>query len=84
MGTMAKLTLCLTDSECLLLLPVMRAALKKQRKKYEKFKDIQDSGEATLRQQTELSKAEDSVSVLESVLEKAGELIRMETGRKSC
>lgn len=75
MGTAYDITLCITAAECKALLPTMKAALKKQQQQYEKYKDIQESGEATTRQQTAFMLAEESVSHLKDVIEKAQQLI---------
>ena len=76
-GKPLEYTLCLTVDECKLLLPVMKTALKWQQKLYDKYRDIQDSGEATTRQQTALMGAETGVAHLEDAVEKAQELIKL-------
>lgn len=76
-GRPLKYTLCLTVDECKLLLPVMKTALKRQQKLHEKYRDIQDGGEATIRQQTALMDTETAVAHLEDAVEKAQELIKL-------
>lgn len=62
-----KMTLCLTEEECKLLLPTIEKALKTARNKYEKYKDIQDGGEATEKQQDKLCQYEDEYDCLMAV-----------------
>ena len=75
-------TLCLTNRECRLLLPVIKSALKKAKLSYEKYSDIQDSGEASVRQQNALYKAEEEMEILDSVLSVAQEWIQREDGKQ--
>lgn len=60
-------TLCLTEKECKLLLPTVEKALKTAKKKYEKYKDIQDGGEATEKQQDKLWQYEEEYDCLIAV-----------------
>ena len=76
-GKPLEYTLCLTVDECKKLMPVMKTALKRQQKLYDKYRDIQDGGEATTRQQTTLVDAETGVNHLEDAIEKAQELIKL-------
>lgn len=69
-------TVCLSAVECRLLLPEMKASLKRETKRYEKYKDIHEGGEATERQQTLLFEAEEKVQALESVIYNCEELIK--------
>ena len=74
-GRACELTLCLTADEVKLLMPHFYKALKKSEAKYQKYKDIQDGGEATTAQQNALVKYEDEVAALESAIHAAKELI---------
>lgn len=69
-------TLCLTAEECKLLLPLFENRLKEAGKKFEKYNDIHQSGEATERQQDLLMKYEEEMNALESVVASAKELIK--------
>lgn len=62
-----KITLCLTEKECMLLLPTVTKALKSAKKNYEKYKDIQDGGEATEKQQDKLCQYEEEYDCLTAV-----------------
>ena len=75
-GTSYRLTVCLTAEECELLIPLVANVLKREIKRYEKYKDIHDIGEATVRQQNLLCKAENNVNSLEDILVKFEELIK--------
>ena len=50
---------CLEKEDCELLLKAIRSVIEKTRKTYFHYKDIQDAGEASSRQQTALMKAEE-------------------------
>lgn len=63
-----ELTVCLTKGECKILLPFFQKAHKEIQAKYEKYKDIQESGESTERQQNLLFKYEDEMNKIESLL----------------
>jgi len=63
-ATAHKMTLCLTEEECRILLPTVEKALKNAQKKYEKYKDIQEGGEATEKQQDKLCQYEDEYECL--------------------
>ena len=67
-GTAYELTLCLTEDEVKILLPAFERELCKTEKMYAKYKDIQDGGEATAAQQNKLTRYEDEVNALESVV----------------
>lgn len=69
-------TVCLTQGECKILLPFFQKAYKELQAKYEKYKDIQEGGEATERQQNLLYKYEDEMGQLESVLSSIKELLK--------
>lgn len=62
-----KLTLCLTFDECKLLLPTVSKAVKSTQKMYEKYKDIQEGGEATEKQQDKYIQYEEELNILEAV-----------------
>ena len=74
-GREYELTLCLTADEVKILLPHFEKALKRSEAKYQKYKDIQDGGEATTAQQNALVKYGDEVAALESAVRAAKELI---------
>ena len=67
-STAHKMSLCLTEEECKLLLPTVEKALKNVEKKYEKYKDIQDGGEASEKQQDKLWQYESEYECLTAVL----------------
>lgn len=69
--------LCLTMEECEQLLPDMEAALKKSEKRYEKYRDIHEGGEATTRQQDLMVDAESKMETLESVVNTIKELLKI-------
>lgn len=66
-STPTNLTLCLTFDECKLLLPTISKAVKNARKMYEKYKDIQEGGEATEKQQDKYIRYEEELNILEAV-----------------
>lgn len=70
-------TLCLTMEECEQLLPDMEAALKKSEKRYEKYRDIHEGGEATTRQQDLMVDAESKMKTLKSVVSTIKELLKI-------
>ena len=70
-------TLCLTMEECKQLLPDMEAALKKSEKRYEKYRDIHEGGEATTRQQDLMVDAESKMKTLKSVVSTIKELLKI-------
>lgn len=69
--------LCLTMEECEQLLPDMEDALRKSEKRYEKYRDIHESGEATTRQQDLMVAAEDKTKTLISVVSTIKELLKI-------
>lgn len=69
--------LCLTMEKCELLLPDMEAALKKSEKRYEKYRDIHEGGEATTRQQDLMVDAENKMNTLTSVVNTMKELLKI-------
>lgn len=69
--------LCLTMEECEQLLPDMEAALKKSEKRYEKYKDIHEGGEATTRQQDLMVDFESKVKTLTAVVNTMKELLKI-------
>ncbi len=69
--------LCLTMEECEWLLPDMEAALKKSEKRYEKYRDIHEGGEATTRQQDLMVDAENKMKTLTSVVNTMKELLKI-------
>lgn len=74
-ATHHKLTLCLTEDEVKVLLPLFKKALKSAEDRYWRYLDIQESGEATIAQQNKLIEYEDKVGALKSVIGAAEELI---------
>lgn len=66
-STPVKLTLCLTFEECGLLLPTVSSAVKRANKMYTKYKDIQEGGEATEKQQDKYIQYEDELNTLAAV-----------------
>lgn len=54
-----KIYLCLTKDDCKLIYKTVCKVEARKKTRYEKYKDIQDGGEATERQQTLLFKAQD-------------------------
>lgn len=71
-------TLCLTMEECEHLLPDLEAALKKSEKRYEKYKDIHEGGEATTRQEDLLIDAESKMDTLTAVVNTIYELLKIQ------
>lgn len=71
-------TLCLTMEECEQLLPDMEAALKKSEKRYEKYRDIHEGGEATTRQQDLMIDAESKMKTLTAVVNTIYELLKIQ------
>lgn len=73
-------TLCLTMEECEELLPDFEAALKKCEKRYEKYKDIHEGGEATTRQVDLMIDAESKMKTLTAVVNTIYELLKIQKG----
>ena len=71
-----KWTLCLNAYDCRLLLPTMEKRLKEAEKKYEKYYDIQYSGEATTQQQNLLMKYEEEMNAVDKIVTHAKNLIK--------
>ena len=71
-------TLCLTMEECEQLLPDIEAALKKSEKRYEKYRDIHEGGEATTRQQDLMIDAESKMKTLTAVVNTIYELLKIQ------
>ena len=74
-ATHHELTLCLTEDEVKILLPLFKKALKSAEDSYWRYRDIQDGGEATTAQQNKLLEYEEKVDALKSVIEAAEGLI---------
>lgn len=72
------LTVCLDVYECKLLLPEIKVALKREEKRWQKFKDIHESGMATEKQQDKMWDAEEKVNILNNVMNTVEELIKVE------
>ena len=62
-------TVCLTREESKALLPFFRNARKEVKKKYDKYDDIHESGEATERQENLRARYEEELESLDSILE---------------
>lgn len=58
---------CLNMGECKSFLPVVEKLLVKAQKRYDHYRDVMDTGEATTRQQTLYMEAEENLENLESV-----------------
>ena len=71
-----ELTLCLTSEDCKLLLPAFEKRLKEAEKKFEKYNDIHQGGEATEKQEDLLVKYEDEMDTMRVVVHVAKELIK--------
>lgn len=69
--------LCLTMEGCEQLLPDMEVALKKSEKRYAKYRDIHEGGEATTRQQDLMVDAESKMKTLSSVVTTIKELLKI-------
>lgn len=69
-------TLCLTADDCKLLLPFFEKRLKEAEKKFEKYNDIHQVGEATERQENLLMKYEEEMIAMEYVVVSAKELTK--------
>ena len=69
--------LVIDRDEAKLLIPFLKRCLKKEKKLEMKYQDIQDSGEATERQQTTLMKHQQVVIQLECIIEQAGQLAKV-------
>ena len=78
-ATHHELTLCLTEDEVKILLPLFKKALKSAEDGYWRYRDIQDGGEATIAQQNKLCEYEGKVNALKSVVEAAEELVETKT-----
>ena len=70
------MTLCLTPQDCKLLLPAFEKRLKEAEKKFEKYYDIHQGGEATDKQENLLVKYEDEMDTMRVVVHVAKELIK--------
>lgn len=70
------LTLCLTSEDCKLLLPAFEKRLKEAEKKFEKYNDIHQGGEATEKQKDLMVKYEDEMDTMRVVVHVAKELIK--------
>ena len=71
-----EMTLCLTPQDCKLRLPAFEKRLKEAEKKFEKYYDIHQGGEATERQEDLLMKYEEEKIAMECVVASAKELIK--------
>lgn len=71
-----KVTLCLTPEESQLLLPAFEKRLKQAVKMYEKYKDIQEGGEATERQQDLLVKYGTELDHISSAVFAARDIVK--------
>lgn len=62
-------TVCLTREESKMLLPFFRNARKEVKKKYDKYEDIHEGGEATERQENLRIRYKEELDYLDSILE---------------
>ena len=72
-----ELTVCLTKEECKILLPFFQKIHKELQAKYEKYKDIQEGGEATERQQNLLFKYENEAEKIDNVLSSIKDIFKI-------
>lgn len=70
-------TVCLDKNECNAIRPQIEKSLLQAKKKYERLKDIHDSGESSSRQQTAMCIVEERIESLESVLYSIDGLTKM-------
>lgn len=71
-----EVTLCLTPQDCKMLLPAFEKRLKEAEKKFEKYYDIHQGGEATEKKEDLLVKYEDEMETMRVVVHIAKELIK--------
>ncbi|MGL4518427.1 MAG: hypothetical protein ACRCUJ_01645 [Phocaeicola sp.] len=77
-----QLVVCMTASECRILLATLEASLKKAEAKYDKYIDIRDSGYATTKDENLFAKYEEQYYAIESVVKHMRELIKKEDDKK--
>ena len=75
-------TVCLTVSDCEILLPYIQKAYDSQYKKWEKYNDIHEGGEATSRQEDLRSKYSEAVDSLDTLLCGMKQLIKDKENQK--
>ncbi|RGO07467.1 hypothetical protein DXB29_19200 [Bacteroides sp. 3_1_33FAA] len=63
-----EMTVCMTKKECKTLLPFFRTAYKNIRKKYDRYEDIHEGGEATEKQENLRMKYTEELGDLESII----------------
>lgn len=69
-------SVCMNDDECRLILPFFKRIEKEILKKYERYKDIRDGGEATERQTDLLCDYGRNLESIQSVISACEELIK--------
>ena len=67
---------CLNMGECKSFLPVVEKLLVKAQKRYDHYRDVMDTGEATTRQQTLYMEAEENLEHLEGIKDSMKNFIR--------
>ena len=67
---------CLNMGECKSFLPVVEKLLVKAQKRYDHYRDVMDTGEATTRQQTLYMEAEENIEHLEGIKDSMKNFIR--------
>lgn len=63
-----KYTVCLTEDECKILLPIIRKEAERVARKVAEYDDIHESGEATTRQENKRLKYSERLSKLSGIL----------------
>lgn len=71
-----EVTVCLTAEDCKILHPFVEKAYKQASVKYEKYRDMHESGDATERQTDLMVKYYDQTDVLEKILKQMDDLIK--------
>lgn len=66
----------LSKSDCKVLLPLLQKAVKPMQKRYDHYKDIHESGEASERQQDALCETEEALTVLGNVIDDLQTILR--------
>lgn len=69
-------SVCLSDEDCRLILPYLKRIEKELSNKYEKYRDIRDSGEATERQTDLLCDYSGKLEAIELIISNAEELLK--------
>ncbi len=75
-----RMYVCLEKEDCVMLLKAAESARDKALKEYLKWRDIQDGGEMTTRQETAMMAAEDKFNHADGLLNDMKEYLSMEGG----